>query len=275
MAAKALPEAWILSIGNELLVGRIVNTNAAYLARRLTFLGFRVSRIIVVPDDVGEIAGELRRGLERDAVKVIITTGGLGPTHDDLTLEGIARALGVELEVNREALRMVEEFYARRELPLTRERVKMAMLPRGARPLPNPVGAAPGVAVEAEGKLVVALPGVPREMEAIFEGSVVPLLSRIAPPRSLVECGLIIRGVPESSLAPALSEIARKHPSSYIKSHPKGHETDQPIIEVKVLASGETADDALREARSVIDAVAEAASGLGGRVEREPCPGPD
>lgn len=274
MEPESAPEAWILTIGNEILVGRIVNTNAAYLARRLTFLGFTVSRMIVVPDDVEEIAEEASRALGRRGVRAVFTTGGLGPTHDDVTLEGIAKALGLPLEINKEALEMVERFYRRRGLPLTRERVKMARLPLGAKPLPNPAGAAPGVLVEARGKVVVALPGVPREMEAIFEDSVVGVLSRIAPPRSIVECGIIIRGVPESSLAPRLEEIARKHPSSYIKSHPKGHEIDRPVLDVRVISSAADREDAVRGAREALALIARAAKELGGEVEEEPCPSP-
>lgn len=263
------PSAWIISVGNELLIGRIVNTNASYLARRLTFLGFKVDRIVTVPDRVDDIAEEVSRGLSR--ASLIVTTGGLGPTYDDLTLDGIARAVGVTLELNEEALNQVREFYERKGLPLTKERIKMAILPRGAVPLRNTVGAAPGVLLEVKGRVIVALPGVPREMESIFENEVIPRIRRLAPPMAVAECGVVLKGVPESTLAPVLGELARKNPRVYIKSHPKGHEVDQPVLDVRVMASAPTHGEALEYASNLIEEVKKRAEELGGTVEEEHC----
>jgi molybdenum cofactor synthesis domain-containing protein len=129
--------AWIISIGSELLVGRVVNTNASWLARRLTFMGFTVDRIIVVPDVVSDIVEEVKRGLGR--VRLIVSTGGLGPTHDDVTMEAMAVAIGKPLVLNREAELLLREFYSKKGLPLTKERLKMAYMPEGCRALRNPV----------------------------------------------------------------------------------------------------------------------------------------
>jgi len=263
------PKAWIVTVGNELLVGRIVNTNAAWLARKLTLLGYRVERIITVPDNVNDIAEEVGRGVARAGV--VVTTGGLGPTYDDVTLEGVARALGRRLVLNNDALAMVENFYSSRGLSLTPERRKMAMLPEGAKPIPNPVGAAPGSLLEVDEVLVVSLPGVPREMQEMFERHVEPLLRKRAPPRAIVECSVEIRGVPESTLAPHIKEAAKKHSRVYLKSHPKGHETKHPILEIKALASAPSEDEALNEARSAVEVVAEAARRLGGVVSNVNC----
>ena len=271
--AGGSPRAWILTIGNEILIGRIVNTNAAWLGQKLTFSGFKVERIIVVPDEIEDIVEELRRGLGR--AKIIITTGGLGPTYDDRTLEAIAKATGRELVLNKQALTMVEEFYGRKGLPLTEERIKMAMLPEGARPLPNPVGAAPGVILEHNGTIIVALPGVPSEMKAIFENYVASVLAEIAPNKSVVECGITVVGVPESSLAPHIKSVARRYPTIYVKSHPKGHETDNPILDLKVLASGATPQDALGLARAAISELRRGVVEAGGRVVAESCEGAD
>jgi nicotinamide-nucleotide amidase len=266
---EGTPEAWILAVGNELLIGRIVDTNSAWLARRLTFLGFRVRRIIKVPDEVEDIALELRRALE--SARVIVTTGGLGPTYDDRTLEAVAKALGVPLELNSDALKIVEKFYSEKGLPLTPERRKMALLPRGARPLPNPVGAAPGVLVEKDGKVVVSLPGVPAEMKTIFDEYVAPLLRQIAPPRGLWECMVVVKGVPESTFAPILEKLARKNPEAYIKSHPKGHETRAPVLDIRVLASAPTEEEAMRRAEELASRIAEEARVLGGEVTERSC----
>jgi len=267
------PEAWILAIGNELLIGRIVDTNSAWLARRLTFLGFRVRRIIKVPDDVDDISLELRRAIEN--AKVVITTGGLGPTYDDKTLEAVAQALGVPLELNENALKMVEKFYSEKGLPLTPERRKMALLPKGAKPISNPVGAAPGVLLEWNDRIIISLPGVPAEMKAIFDDHVAALLQRIAPPRKLWECRVVIKGVPESTLAPVLDDLARRNPEAYIKSHPKGHETRSPILDVRVLASSPVEGKAEEKAEEIAARIVEEARRLGGEVTERSCGRPD
>jgi nicotinamide-nucleotide amidase len=144
----------LISIGNELLIGKILNTNAHWLAKRITSLGLSVRRITVVGDDLDEISSAIRETIQRRPA-FIITTGGLGPTFDDKTLEGVARAIGRELKENKEALEMIKKKYEQyvaegrmRKLELTPYRVKMATLPEGSKPLPNPVGTAPGVLVE-------------------------------------------------------------------------------------------------------------------------------
>ncbi len=263
------PSAWIVTVGNELLVGRIVNTNASWIARRLTLLGFRVQRIITVPDDVDEIAEEVGRGVAR--ARLVITTGGLGPTYDDVTLEGVARALARRLVLNKEALEMVRRFYEERGLELTPEREKMAYLPEGAEPIPNPVGAAPGSLVKVNGKIVVSLPGVPREMEEMFLRHVEPVLREVAPARSIVECSLIVKGVPESALAPVIKEAARRDPEAYVKSHPKGHETKGPVLDIRVMAAAASREEAEARARRILEYIAGEAERLGGETSRVTC----
>ncbi len=263
------PTAWIISVGNELLIGRIVNTNASWLAERLTFMGSRVERIITVPDDVDEIAEEVGRGIAR--ARVVITTGGLGPTYDDVTLEGVARAAGRRLVLNEKALEMVREFYSRAGMELTEERVKMARLPEGAEPVPNPVGAAPGSLLEAGGSIIVSLPGVPQEMKTMFEEHVQPVLARIAPPLAYVDCGVTIVGVPESGLAPAIKRALRGAEGAYVKSHPKGHETRGPVLEIRVLASGSSREEAEEKARRVLEHIIDEARSLGGETGEINC----
>ncbi|HIQ55985.1 MAG TPA: nicotinamide mononucleotide deamidase-related protein [Pyrodictium sp.] len=240
---------WIVNIGTELCIGRIVNTNGAWLAQQLTLLGFRVKRIVVVPDeeDVIEI---LRDGCRR--ARVIITTGGLGPTEDDRTAEFIAKAFGRSLILNREALELVRRRYERARLTLSDERKKMAMLPEGAKPIPNPIGTAPGIHLDARDCHVFALPGVPREMQAMFEHYVKPLLEEIGPKVCVVEKGYTVEGIPESSLAPILKRIAKVCRECYVKSHPKGDEITNPIIEVRVLASAHDCSEARRKVETVL-----------------------
>ena len=261
--------AYVITVGNELLIGRTINTNAAWLGRRLTLLGFRVVRMLTVPDDVDEIAEAVTEGVSR--ARVVITTGGLGPTYDDVTLEGVARALGRRLVLNDAALQMVKSFYEKVDGKITEERIKMAMLPEGAKPLRNPVGAAPGSLVECGGRVVASLPGVPREMESMFLEELEPILRRLAPPVSIVECGVTIKGVPESLLAPYIKKAAKSSSRVYVKSHPKGSEAGAPIIEVKAMASAPSRSSASSLARNALLIVIEGARSLGGEVVEEDC----
>jgi len=228
--------AEIVSIGNEILIGKTLNTNAQWLAKRMTSIGLEIRRITTVGDDLEEISSIIREALKRKP-RFIITTGGLGPTFDDKTLEGIAKALEIKLETNEEALKMVEakyEQYVKEGLmeraELTPHRVKMATLPEGAKPLPNPVGTAPGVLIEVKDTVIIALPGVPQEMKAIFEESILPLLRKESKNLIFYEAELEVRGIVESEIAPLIDEVMHDNPYVYIKSHPRGGERVSKII---------------------------------------------
>jgi nicotinamide-nucleotide amidase len=231
------PQMEIVGIGNELLIGKTLNTNANWLAKRSTTFGIMVKRITVVGDDVDEIASVVREALKRKP-KFIITTGGLGPTFDDKTLQGTAKALNRKLEVNEKALKMVREKYEAyvkegkmERVELTPARIKMARLPERAEPLPNPVGTAPGVITDVRGTSLIALPGVPAEMEAIFEESVAPLLKKEAGELTFFETSIHADGIMESALAPLIDKTMHDNPYVYVKSHPKCEER-KPHIEI-------------------------------------------
>ncbi len=258
------PRAWIINIGTELTIGRIVNGNGAWLARELTLRGADVRRIICIPDEEDEVVPVLKEALSK--ADIIITTGGLGPTPDDRTAEFVAKALGRRLTLNSEALEMVREKYEAAGLELTEDRVKMAKLPEGAKPIPNPVGTAPGIHVEVNGKHVFSLPGVPKEMEAMFTSYVLNAIRSMLPKLCVVEEGVRIVGLPESSLAPILKKAQKLCEDCYIKSHPMGAELGEPIIDVKVLASDESCDNAKEKIRKVLDYIASEAKGEGARI---------
>jgi len=150
----------LVTVGDELLAGDTVNTNAAWLGRRLEERGASVERVVVVPDGVGEIAREVNE--LRAAYDAVIVTGGLGPTHDDMTMEGVAAAVGVSVEEHPDAVDWItdETDYSHADLV-----DGTTHLPAGSQMLPNDAGVAPGCVVEN----VYVLPGVPEEMEAMFE----------------------------------------------------------------------------------------------------------
>ena len=164
--------------------------------------------------------------------RVLITIGGLGPTHDDMTLAGISRALNKPLRLNKEALQLVKDHYRRLESKpkLTEYRTKMATLPQGSVSLPNPVGTAPGVKMQESGTTIFSLPGVPSEMKAIFRASLIPYMESFHAMRPR-EIEVRITGIIESALAPILDQARKFYPKLYFKSHPRGRETGiRPLI---------------------------------------------
>jgi molybdenum cofactor synthesis domain-containing protein len=262
----------IICVGNELLIGKTLNTNAHWLAKRATTLGIMVKRITVVSDDVKEIANAVKEALKRKP-RFIITTGGLGPTFDDKTLEGIAEALNRKLQVNEKALKMVKEKYEAyakagriEKVELTKPRIKMATLPEGAEPLPNPVGTAPGVIIKVEETFLVALPGVPSEMEAIFEEAVVPLLNEEAGKAVFFETSIYADGIMESTLAPLIDKTMHDNPHVYIKSHPKGEEK-KPHIELHLSTTAEDSKIARDRLGKAIIQLTELVQKSGGKIK--------
>ena len=224
------PSIEIICIGTELLIGKTLNTNANWLAKRITSLGARVERITIIRDGTDEISSSMEDAIQRKN-DYILTIGGLGPTFDDKTLEGVAKALNHRLTINNEAMDMIKERYRNyvkkgriERFELTPPRIKMAKLPDGAKPLPNPVGTAPGVLMNWNEKTIISLPGVPSEMKAIFETSVLPILKRATGNLAFFETSVDVMGVVESEIAPAIDQVMHDNPYVYIKSHPKGAE---------------------------------------------------
>ncbi len=183
------------------------------------------------------------------APDLLFTVGGLGPTHDDMTLRGLSIALRMPLVLSAKALKTIEKKYEVMDerTRLTRYRKKMAMLPRGSEPLPNPIGTAPGVLTKTGRTLIVSLPGVPEEMKAIFKGSVVPILRGpgISSPH---EAYVVVVGMVESALAPFLEHAQRRFPGLYFKSHPKGRETGvRSLIRLHIYTIGGKKDGTINE----------------------------
>lgn len=169
-------QAELLAIGSELASGHTVNTNAAFLARRLLERGIICVRQLTVPDEPAMIVEGLKAALMRS--QLVITTGGLGPTMDDLTMAAVAEATGRRLVLHHRVARQIRTFYRRHRRRPSALALRQAYLPIGATALPNPVGTAPGLWLPWHDKLLVALPGVPQEMRAIMEQSVLPRLRR-------------------------------------------------------------------------------------------------
>ena len=243
------PAAEIISIGNELLIGHTLDTNSHWIAKHLTKLGWTLERVTQLRDSFDSIKLGVRGSLKRSP-SVLITIGGLGPTHDDMTLAGISRALNKPVRLNKEALQLVKDHYRRLESKpkLTKYRTKMATLPQGSTPLPNPVGTAPGVKMQESGTTIFSLPGVPSEMRAIFRASLIPYLESFQMTRPK-EVEIKITGIVESALAPILDRAGKLFPELYFKSHPRGRETGiRPLILLHVYNIGPGAEEGIPDA---------------------------
>lgn len=204
----ANPTACLLVIGNEILSGRTQDVNINFLARRLGQLGIPLREVRVIPDVAETIIRTVNE--VRAAFTYVFTTGGIGPTHDDITAECIAAAFGVPWELNAEAVAIMEARYPAGEFNAARQR--MATMPRGARLIPNAVSAAPGFAIGN----VHVMAGVPRIMQAMFE-ALAPTLEGGAP---VISRAVYAIGLKEGSIAADLEAVQKRYPALDIGSYP-------------------------------------------------------
>ena len=171
-----MTSAEIITIGTEILLGEIVDTNTRYIARTLRSMGVDLYRTITIGDNVERIADAIRDSMEQ--ADIVITTGGLGPTIDDPTREAVAKAVGVETEFREDLWEQVVETIARYGRKPSENQKRQAYVPKGALGLKNPVGTAPCFIVETPRNAVISLPGVPQEMEHVLHESVIPYLQK-------------------------------------------------------------------------------------------------
>jgi molybdenum cofactor synthesis domain-containing protein len=236
----------IMAIGNEVLDGLVLETNSNWMELRLVALGLQIKRLVSVRDEIEEIGKALE--FLSGSCDVIITSGGLGPTHDDMTLKALAIALGLEIKEDADALTIVErqykDLFARgivQSPDLTESRIKMARIPESSIPLDNRVGGAPGVRIDTDDAVIFCLPGVPSELKFIFEDSVLPWISdRVVQKffEQVIEFGIH----DESTFAPAIDVVMKEHPGVYIKSMPKTYGTTK-TLRVWLSARGEDVEN--------------------------------
>ena len=189
----------IVTIGDEILIGQILDTNSQYISQALNRIGVVVAERTSIGDSAEQILATLDRALDRSDIVVI--TGGLGPTKDDITKHTLARYFNSELVYNSEEGEFIESLLARRGIPYTELNRGQAFVPQCCTVLHNAHGTAPGMWFEKEGKVVISLPGVPFEMKHLIDDAVVPMLSSRFDLRSIVHRTMITSGIPESLLA--------------------------------------------------------------------------
>ncbi len=200
--------AELIMVGTELLLGEIIDTNGAYLARKLAPLGINLYYKSVVGDNLQRMKEALKIALKRS--DLVITSGGLGPTLDDITKDAITQVFGLEMVVNEEAKANVEGFFKRLGRTMCQNNLRQALIPQGAIPIYNPVGSAPGIMLEQGEKLVIALPGVPRELEVMTEETLIPYLSKKGGDLRVIKSRVLkFRGIGESQLEMELMDLIK------------------------------------------------------------------
>lgn len=260
----------VICVGNELLSGITLNTNAHWLAGQVASAGGTVKRVTVVRDDLGEISTAIKESLARKP-DILVMTGGLGATYDDLTLEGVALALGKKIVLDDRAVEMLRKSYAVRKLDydLTQERLKMAKIPEGSTPIQNLLGSAPAIMEQAGRTKIFCLQGVPSEMKAIFEKHVLPLVKEGVGRFVAQEINYDVRGVTEAMIAPALARIVGLRPRDaiYLKTHPRGYYRKKtPQIRVQLISRGSDKKEVKKRLGAIAKIIEKEVAELGGRI---------
>lgn len=240
--------AEIISIGNELLSGKTVNTNATFISQKLYEIGISTRWVQTVGDDAESIRQGLDIALKR--ADIILITGGLGPTHDDITKKVVADYFGSRLVENKDVLRSVEQKFARRGIPMPEINRNQALVPEGARLMENRVGTAPGMIFSRGKQLVFVMPGVPQEMKAMVEESVIPLLQKKCPSCRLQVNLFRTTGIPESAIFERLAGGLKKFASYEIAFLPQ-----YTGVDIRVIRKGDDIRDEtkFREFRELLE----------------------
>ena len=247
----------LINTGSELLLGRVLNTHQQWLCRRLADLGYRVERQVTVPDTGRAIQDALREALSR--ADVVITTGGLGPTSDDLTCSLIAQLLDRKLHMDENVRAAIGEFFARRDRPQPARTEVQALIPDGATVFPNAVGTAPGLALEVPAgafrkantpSWLIVLPGPPRELHPMFLQSALPFIQRVAPVTEAIVC----RTLRTSGIGESMVEEKIAGPLDHLiqQGLEIGYCARTGEVDVRLLSYGATASATVAEAERIV-----------------------
>lgn len=241
---------YVVVIGDELLLGHVADTNSSYIARTVEPLSWQLAGVEIVADDSDAIAGACRSALER--ADIVVTTGGLGPTRDDITKGALMRLFGGKLYHNADVQANVERVMAERSCPINELTRLQAMVPDSAEVIQNRVGTAPILWFEQGGKVLVSMPGVPFEAELMFAEGVLPRLrERLAPHEQIAHRSLVVAGISESALAESIASVESSLPGGVHLAY-----LPQPgYIHLRIDGRGSDADALRSSLAQVSDAI--------------------
>lgn len=226
--------AQIICIGNEIMLGHIANTNAQYVSNKLASIGVKTSMHTDIPDVPEVIISTIRQSLNES--DIVVLSGGLGPTVDDLTLGCISKALNKDLVFNNKVASHIMAHFRKRKLKMPKNNLRQALIPEGAMFILNNIGTAPGLIIPAEEKVVIALPGVPFELYPMFEDNVIPYLKKTFYPDRIIKSRVIkITGLPESRVNEKIEDILRISGNVEMGIYPRPQE-----ISVKITVTEKT-----------------------------------
>lgn len=243
-----MPAAEIIAIGTELLLGEIQDTNTKYLARVLRDVGIDLYRTTIVGDNLKRIEQAIQEALER--TQIIITTGGLGPTVDDPTREAVAAALNVDTEYHEELWEQIQARFQRFNRQPSSNNKRQAYIPAGATPIENPVGTAPAFLVPVEDRVIISLPGVPREMEYLMANFVIPYLAEHYQLQGTIKARVLhTAGIGESTVDELIGDLETStNPTVGLLAHPGN-------TDIRITAKAdtiETANEMIAEMEAII-----------------------
>jgi nicotinamide-nucleotide amidase len=256
-------EVEVISTGDEIVFGQLVDTNSSWIAKEATERGAKVRRLSCVGDDIEDIVKAVDQGVS-EGHDLIVITGGLGPSPDDVTVEALAHATGKRVVYDERALKMLESNCRAASIAVTEPRKRMARLVEGADPIENAVGLAPGLSMRVGRTRLIALPGIPKEMKPMFKRFVDPLIAKNTVKRSVARKLHIL--MPYYHTFPILHTLRVCFPDVYIKTHSKppihGRDPDRVYgMNVDVVVWGDKEDDCkdrLQEVQArLVDLVAE------------------
>ena len=237
----------IFSVGTELLMGELIDTNGSWVAARLPALGIQLQYVSIIGDNLDMLADAFTRGLKRS--DIIFTTGGLGPTQDDLTREGVAKALGETPVVQQDVVRDLERYFQGRGMVMPATNIKQAYLIPSARFIPNPNGTAPGWWTQRDGKIIVNMPGPPGEMHPMFEDQVAPRLREIVKDEVTITRNIKTIGLGEGAVDETVSEYFGKE-NPYLGIYAK-----QDGVHLRIIARAKDAATAQKLIQPVEQAI--------------------
>ena len=241
----------LFSIGTELVLGQIQDTNAHWIAQQILQLGGELRRVTMLRDDFDEMTEALGSAIERNTA-LILTTGGLGPTPDDMTVAVVASLIGTEPVVSDET---IAEFRKRREMseddPLNEALTKMATVPETATVLQNPAGWAPCISVEHQDSTIMMMPGPPREMKAIFEAHIQPLISERY--RSEISTARVHVNMFEAEVSPLMQQVMEQHSDVYLKAYVSLREADGNTMPVDIVSTCNDREESKKQLKLAIN----------------------
>lgn len=242
-----MPNLEIITIGTELLLGEIIDTNATYIARQLRDHGIDIYRITTIGDNPIRIAAAIKESLQR--ADIVITTGGLGPTVDDPTREAVAKATDRELIFSDQLWQQVKDQFKKYGKQPTDNNKRQAYMPKDSLPLPNPVGTAPSFIVETPSGYVISLPGVPGEMKKILNDSVIPFLKqKFTLKTQIIKASVLhVASIGESAVDELIDDLERfENPTVGLLAHPGQ-------VDIRITAKANSEEEALRISQPVIN----------------------